>query len=54
MHESLAQTDPPAPPPVIDRGVLPTTEVIARVHRIQEVMKALMKRRPPVFSSTSV
>ncbi len=47
MHESLAQTDPPAPPPVIDRGVLPTTEVIARVHRIQEVMKALMKRRPP-------
>lgn len=27
----------------IDRGVLPTTEVIARVHRIQEVMKVLMK-----------
>lgn len=26
----------------IDRGVLPTTEVISRVHRIQEVMKALM------------
>lgn len=28
---------------VIDRGVLPTTEVIARMHRIQEVMKAVMK-----------
>lgn len=28
---------------VLDRGVLPTTEVIARVHRIQDVMKALMK-----------
>lgn len=27
----------------LDRGVLPTTEVVARVHRIQEVMKALMK-----------
>lgn len=27
----------------IDRGVLPTTEVVARVHRIQEVMKTLMK-----------
>lgn len=26
----------------IDRGVLPTQEVVARVHRIQEVMKALM------------
>ena len=28
---------------VIDRGVLPTTEVIARVRRVQEIMKALMK-----------
>lgn len=27
----------------IDRGVLPTTEVVARVHRIQEVMRTLMK-----------
>lgn len=29
---------------IIDRGVLPTTEVIARVHRIQEVMAKLMKK----------
>lgn len=28
---------------VIDRGVLPTTEVVARVHRIQDVMRTLMK-----------
>jgi hypothetical protein len=27
----------------LDRGVLPTTDVVARVHRIQEVMRALMK-----------
>lgn len=27
----------------IDRGVLPTTEVVARVHRIQDVMRAVMK-----------
>jgi len=27
----------------LDRGVLPTTEVIARVHRIQDVMSKLMK-----------
>jgi hypothetical protein len=27
----------------LDRGVLPTTEVVARVHRIQEIMRSLMK-----------
>ncbi len=27
----------------IDRGVLPTTEVVARVHRVQEIMRSLMK-----------
>ncbi len=45
MQESVAQIDQHRSPPAttIDRGVLPTTEVIARVHRIQEVMKALMK-----------
>lgn len=31
-------------PSAIDRGVLPTNEVVARVHRIQEVMQALMKK----------
>ncbi len=33
----------PRAPAAIDRGVLETTEVVSRVHRIQEVMRALMK-----------
>lgn len=40
---SIAISPPPSSVAAIDRGVLPTTEVVARVHRIQEVMKALMK-----------
>ena len=36
--------EPRAGTQVIDRGVLPTTEVISRVLRIQEVMKAVMQK----------
>jgi hypothetical protein len=43
MAGSVAERHDLAPAHVIDRGVLPTADVVARVHRIQEVMKALMK-----------
>jgi hypothetical protein len=43
MSGSLTHVDRPDGAVVLDRGVLPTTEVVARVHRIQEVMKSLMK-----------
>lgn len=44
MTPALAETAlAPRGTAAIDRGVLPTTEVVARVHRIQEVMKTLMK-----------
>lgn len=42
MSGSLAETSHLSTA-VLDRGVLATTEVVARVHRIQEVMKTLMK-----------
>lgn len=46
MNGSLAHAERPgdlAHSTVIDRGVLPVADVVARVRRIQEVMSALMK-----------
>jgi hypothetical protein len=43
VNESLAPTGDYQVGQVIDRGALPVAEVVSRVRRIQEVMKALMK-----------
>jgi hypothetical protein len=41
-NEILAQPPPP-PLSAIDRGALPTADVVARVRRVQEIMGTLMK-----------
>jgi len=51
-NEILAQ--PPPSLSAIDRGALPTADVVARVRRVQEIMGTLMKARRVVLFERDV